>query len=808
MGLFGGRTNNAQNSKLLGFNVQTSISGSAIKIVFGFNRIPGNVIWTGDWKALPAQGKAGKGKYGGNYDYHTAAITALCYGPIGGIAAVWQNLAHNGSTTNFLNAYSPTELDLTVVDGNIGQSPWSYLTTNHPDQALGYSQLAYVAKEDWDLGTAGTMPNYSYEVQGLDCYESGLDALCSQVVYRLLTDSFIGAGFQTAEVDISEMQAYCVTNNIVISPVLDQQEAASKWIGDLLLVGNSEAVWSGGILKLRTRDTSITGIVPIYDLTDDDFKDRDEPVRISRPNIRDAYNSVKLEWTNRGNQYNKEPLEQQDQALIDAYGYRPASSIDALGVTTADVATKVANVQLKKQTAFIAKYKFKLGFEHMLLEPMDIVTLTRKTATGMYLQGLNRKPVRLLSLSEDADGYLDCEAEDVYDSAGVPVSHPAQAVGSFSAPLNAQSGSVNTPVFYEAAYQMRQALYSTQYALVIALSGGPYWGGCTVHRSWDGTTYEVVGRQVGATPMGVLSANLASGADPDSSNTLSVNLLESFGTLQSVSLSDADNFKTLSVLGGGTSSELVSYETATLTSKYNYDLTYLRRGVYQSPIASHATNDSYFLVQNAFVWIYQAQDIGKTVHFKFTSFNQYGGAEQLLSDATDYTYTLTGGLSAVKTVTSDYTIQPADPAVNADTSGGDITVTLPTASSTVNTTTVITNTGTGTLTIAGGGSGVGTTSLTEPYQSITVQSTPTGWIQISSNITPRFADDETPTGTLDGVNGTFTLAHVPLPSVSLQLKLNGVDEIAGVNYTLSGSTITFTTHVPASTSTLKAWYRY
>lgn len=769
-------------------------------MVFGTNRVPGNIIWTGDWKALNAAGKAGKGKYGGNYTYQTAGISAICWGPVGGLVAIWQNQLKNGTTTNFLNATAASDLNLTFFNGGVGQTPWSYLTSHHAGQALGYSGITYVANDKWDLGSAGMFPNYSYEIAGFNVFGNGVvDAECSAVIFGLLADPEIGCGFSPQEVDVSEITPYCIANNIFVSPVLDKQQAASQWIGQLLTIANAEAVWSEGILKVRTRADSnaqdngatfTANTTPVANLTLDDFQDREEPVRILRPNPRDAYNAVTINWTNRGNQYNTEPYQEQDQGYIDQYGYRPQGAIDALGICRADVAAKTAHIQLKRNLYNRTTYKFKLGWEWIILEPMDIVSLTCQVGTQSY-QRLNQTPCRITSIQEDEDGYLSIEAEEIPQGAGTLVQHVGQTGGGAAPAVNAAPGNVNAPIFYEAAYQQRQALYSTQYALLIAVSGGPYWGGASVHRSWDGTTYDVVGRQVGVTPMGALSADLASGADPDSGDTLSVNLLESFGTLSSVTQADADNFKTLSVLGNGLTAELVSYETATLTGTNAYDLTYLRRGVYGSPIASHATNGTYFLASNAFVWVYQAQDIGKTVHFKFTSFNQYGNAEQGLGDATDYTYTLTGGLSAVKTVTADYTVQPGDPAINVDTSGGDITVTLPDPSTVVNTTTVITNIGTGTVTITGGGSGVSTTLLTIPYQSVTLEATPNGWIQISSNLSVRFADGETPTGNMDGVNPTFTVAHAPNPSDSLDLAYNGVRQKIGVDISVSGNTYTY-----------------
>lgn len=70
-----------------------------------------------------------------------------------------------------------------------------------------------------------------------------------------------------------------------------------------------------------------------------------------------------------------------------------------------------------------------------------------------------------------------------------------------------------------------------------------------------------------------------------------------------------------------------------------------------------------------------------------------------------------------------------------------------------------------------------------------------------------FADDETPTGTLDGVNVTFTIANAPSPAGSLQLYANGILQYRGTDYTLSSTTITFT-NAPSANALLRTWYRF
>jgi hypothetical protein len=70
-----------------------------------------------------------------------------------------------------------------------------------------------------------------------------------------------------------------------------------------------------------------------------------------------------------------------------------------------------------------------------------------------------------------------------------------------------------------------------------------------------------------------------------------------------------------------------------------------------------------------------------------------------------------------------------------------------------------------------------------------------------------FADSETPSGTIDGVNKIFTLKKSPSPHLSLQLFKGPAIQIQGAEYTLARNVVTFTA-APAALTVLRAWYRY
>lgn len=68
-----------------------------------------------------------------------------------------------------------------------------------------------------------------------------------------------------------------------------------------------------------------------------------------------------------------------------------------------------------------------------------------------------------------------------------------------------------------------------------------------------------------------------------------------------------------------------------------------------------------------------------------------------------------------------------------------------------------------------------------------------------------FVYRETPSGSVDSLNTSFTLAHTPKPTESLCLFLNGQLLTYTEDYTLSGNTITFLT-APDTGSFVRASY--
>ena len=639
-GLFGKRsTISTEEPRIGALRIQQSAYGLAIPLIWGKSRLTGNLIWYGDFTAIPhttTQSSGGKGGGGvtnssTTYTYTAAAAVGIAEGPINGIGTVWA-----GKEKSSLAA-----LGLSLFAGSYPQTPWGYLSTYHAAEALGYQGSAYAAGV-LDLGGGASLPNLSFEVKGRLPFQAGTidDANPKDIVVDFLCSANYGCGFPSAKVgDLTQYSNYCVANGIFLSPALTEQQQGQQHLADLLQATHSAPVWSEGKLKiLPFGDTQVSGngatyvpdIIPRYDLTDDDFlADGDEdPIRVIRKTTADAYNQVQIEHLDRAKDYNPSVLELKDQANVEAFGLRPMQPIKMHAICEQVIAAKVAPLILQRALYIRNEYDFRLGWRYCLLEPMDIVTLT-----DLKL-GMNKYQVRILEVEEDEEGALSIRAEDFPFGVAHPPQIQTQTPGGYSVDFNVAPGNANTPVIFEPPIAL-----AGQPEMWLATSGGQSWGGAEVWVSLDNATYKQVGVIHGRARHGTLTATLPSGGDPDTVNTQAVDLSVSGGTLTSGSIDDRDLYNTLCYADG----ELVSYATATLTAANRYDLTSLRRGAYGTPVGSHASGTKFARLDQAiFRYAYDPSLIGKTLYVKLRSFNIYGGAAQDLSALTPHTYTIAG----------------------------------------------------------------------------------------------------------------------------------------------------------------------
>jgi hypothetical protein len=511
--------------------------------------------------------------------------------------------------------------------------------------------VAYLAAAAYQLGSSQQLPNHTFEIFGL-LYSTApgvLDADPSRVIADLLTNPHYGAGFPAARLgSFAIYQSYVLAAGLWISPAYSDQRQASDLLEEIAKNTNSAFVWSSGALTLvpyGDQALSANGFsyappsAPIYDLGDDDFiaLPGQDPVRLTRKRAADALNAIKLEFRNRQNQYNPEIVEAKDQAGIDVFGLRGDSTRQAH--LFADPAAAQQSVQLQLQREAIRNvYQFTLDQRYILLDPMDIVTLSDAAL------GLSKQWVRITEISENDDLTLSIVAEEYLAGTGAAASYSFSQGQGFGANYNAPASPLNPPIFLEPTDELAGDL-----EIWIMLSGGSFWGGCDVWSSADGSTYQRLGTFTGKSRMGTLTAPLptvtaaATGPTIDAANTLSVDISETGLQLLSGSQQDVLSGNTLCYVDG----EYVAYETASLTAAGRYALTTLNRGMLGTATAAHAAGAPFARLDGQMFRVPFTPDrIGRTIYFKFTSFNLYGGGPVSLAQAQAYAYTIQGSALA------------------------------------------------------------------------------------------------------------------------------------------------------------------
>lgn len=577
-----------------------------------------------------------------------------------------------------LNNRSPIQrYRLSLIKGTRPGTPWGYMATKHPERALSYPAIARFVSQSMDLGSTASTPNLSGEMlnaRGLALGGGVADCDPAVVITDILTEPIDGCGWPHLG-DLSQYSNFCVANRLLISTFFDSQRKVTDIVKEICDLTSAEAVWSGSTLKIVPYgDTTAVAYgrtfvpqnAPLYVIEESEFLcgDGEEAVTMSWPDLADNYNRIELEYSRRDHSYNTDFIREQDEASILMNGPLPKKAVSAHHFCTTDSASIAANLLLKRNAVPLRRYEGKLPWYYQLLEPMDIVVL------NLDIGGQGATPVRLISVQE-TDGYeIDITAEDYVWGTGTGVLYPKQAI------LGNGPGAHDAPgaTTVLAAFQPPARIATSGMDLWLALSGGANWGGCRVWLSVDGLTYSEIGKQIGSARGGTLTAALAVGADPDTSNTAAVSV---DGTLTTVSQTDADSFATICLLG----TELISYRTATLTGadggNTTYSLSYLRRGVFGTSIQAHAAGEVFVrLDAQVFKYAIDPSLSGLTVSLKLTAFNLYGQEEQALSDVTAITVPLIGGVAPPTNLTLSTTASTGNnPGVGGNSTNSAIRVT-------------------------------------------------------------------------------------------------------------------------------------
>ena len=490
-----------------------------------------------------------------------------------------------------------------------------------------------------------------------------MDAKPSAILVDFLTDPTHGAGWAAGNIsDLvtgnASWQTYCTAMGFAVSPCWDTQQPAATMIRDLLDATNSEAVWTasltgmtlnvvpyGDVAVAANGVTYIPNPAPLYSLTYDDFRGvvdaqghptGNDPVTATRTSTQDTYNSIPVEFWDRQNAYNTSSVTDSDPEDVAQRGVWIGSGLTMHMITRRAQAMAISRIAAQKSIYVRTTYTFQLGWKYLLLEPMDLVAITD---TKLGLSGLI---VRIVSIdypeeSSEEDG-MTVTAEQWPFGTGTPVLYAGQNAASSTLNSLAAPGNTNTPVIFDVPALYR--LNSSDTEIMVAASGGAQWGGCEVWVSYDGSTYAYAGSISKNCNYGTLTATLpTSSVADDVTNTLSVSLAVSGGTLQTVDAPTAAAYLNEAWVDG----EIISPQTATLTGANAYNLTTLWRGGNGSPISSHASGSNFVHLDEAPLRIViPPAMVGSPVYVKCPAVNLCGANLQSLAACSAYTYNPAG----------------------------------------------------------------------------------------------------------------------------------------------------------------------
>lgn len=609
--------------------------------------------------------------HGVDYKYSAADINAQ-------VRTTWitqdQSLVPQGQTRS---------LNFQLFQGTQGQATWSLLTSKYPGADVGYSQTAYVAYHPMSLGTSGQISNNTFEVITPDFFGGGIyDCNPVQCLGQVLTnqqwglgmgitpfpasviDNGVGGTWGSAPSTPGTAQSgatawnWFAANSFFISPFLDSQDTAASIMGKWLEAGMCAAFYSEGLLKLVSYGdttcaangctwTAPTAYAAALDDTCYVSKPGQDPVKISRSAPQDAMNTVRVQWNNRSNQYSPEITQESDQAAINHWGERREDPQNWDFIHTLTAAQFAANLRVKHNVYIRNTYKFTLPYTYSYLEAMDIITIS---TTSVWAAGLNNanlgivnQPVRITKIVDDPKTGLAITCEDYPWGAHLPtifnkgISQANVVSNAYAAPGNVES------VMFEATSRLTGFDGNTIVIGVLGTSSN--YGSCNIWVSRDNTNFEQVGTVQAPARLGVLDSTFASGSDPDTVNSLVVDLAENCPALAAGSTADADNAVTLCYVDG----EYIAYSASPLSGEQQYTMSgYIRRGLFGTKISSHAAGSNFLRLDQAiFKYQYDSTWAGQRLYFKLQPVNAFGNSATPLANLTSIPFDVLGTSGAI-----------------------------------------------------------------------------------------------------------------------------------------------------------------
>ena len=446
------------------------------------------------------------------------------------------------------------------------------------------------------------MGGFSYDIGQLVIIERNANGS----VAAILSDILNRAGYATGDYNVSAL-----SESLIQGYVLQEPMSARSAIEPLQAYAPFDLIETAGQLVAVMRGGAALATVPSSESrAAAENKTQPAALDITRAQEMDLPREIDVDFIDPARNF--EVNSQRGRRI--ATNARTVQKVSLPVVCDADTAKQIAEARLYTAWAERDLIKISLSRAWLALDPSDVITLD------------NGNLLRVASVVQSG-GLLQIEGFYSYSAS---LSSAASADG--GQVIGASSTAPVTSILYLMDLPLLQSS-DDQPGLYAAVTGLPGWKGATVMRSSDGVDYNALDSISVATVAGIATDILpnASGFYMDNVGAVTVQITQ--GSLSSCSWIDLTNGANAALLG----SEIIQFQTATLTAPGFYTLSNLlrgRRGT-ESAAGTHAVGENFVMLQSGAIDFIpdQLSDRGVTYDFRALT------TGQTLSDASDYLFT-------------------------------------------------------------------------------------------------------------------------------------------------------------------------
>lgn len=644
MGLFRGTRTTTRAEKINSIQATTCEFGTPVPYVFGRCCLSPNLINYQDFttKEKRTTVKAGKSKSTQiDYMYYAYLELALGNSPIDDswrtdkIMNIWVGDTKYNSISELNNTNGAVGAGLNIIINN--SSPTNYMSTKHPNIAVGYPNLCYLYGNVY-LGTNNaSIPSYKVEIQSERCREHVLDYLTTdfdsniaEVIVYLMQE----CGIPKEKIDAQSAIYYCYARGLTIatpSGKFSNQTTAQNIIKELLDLAGLYCFCSADKIKIIPKDDRKYAIPGTYgywepdntvqfSINADDIIPQNDGTLINFK-IKDSaeiYNQFIITFTNRANNYETESVSYEYVQDIQTNGIK-STTIDASWIHTLEKAVKIAELHAYFNNHFNKEYTFKLWQKYYMLEPGDCIEVSDN------IVGINNQFCMIKSVDEDSNGIITVVAEPrnfIADTTSINVETVDYNLQNY----NINPSNTKEPFFITPPAELTTNASGVEVWLAIQGTDNT-WGGCDVYISDSDSSYNLHGVQSVNSNIGYLTAEC---------NETETELQVQFTNINAVDLSYINTYQSLFLDG-----EFIQFNEVELIGNNQYKLKNCIRGSYNSTPAYHYSNAKFALLDSNIYVIQLTQNyLNKNMFVKLPSFNVFQKNNQEISDVNYYTYTV------------------------------------------------------------------------------------------------------------------------------------------------------------------------